>query len=234
MTKRHKSVPLARISGNFISWTSRYDCSFFDLACRYCATPYVDTKICHYQQGTDLQRHFSISEQQARRENDQPTKSLSYNIESTLENVVLAHAYTPRAAAVPLQVRQHTAQILLHAGFSVDQALKAKILQLAAEKSIAETAEQARKQWAKEEQAQIYERNPWTKKDEEEKEYLMDMMRLLNVVDEQVPEAITSSGGSTPKKTPPTPTLGTPLLSAMPPAGRQGRATRLIAWMRHR
>lgn len=92
MTKRHKSVPLARISGNLISWTSRYDCSFFDLACLYCATPYVDTKIRHYQQGTDLQRHFSISEQQARRENDQPTKSLSYNIESALENVFLGYA----------------------------------------------------------------------------------------------------------------------------------------------
>lgn len=130
MTKRHKSVPSVSISGNVSGWTSRYDCSFFHLACRYCATPYLDAKIRNNQQKSDLQTRFLDAEPQARRGNDKQSEPVRDDIALPLENVVLGHVYTSLSAAVPMQVRQETAQILLRKGLSAHRALRGKIRQL--------------------------------------------------------------------------------------------------------
>jgi hypothetical protein len=211
MTERHKSV--ASIPGNINGWTSRYNCSFLDLACRYCATPYLDTKIRHNKQNTELQRRSSEAEPQARPEIGQAFGPICDDSASALENVVLGHAYTSLSAIVPLQVRQETAQILLHKGSTTNQALKANILQLAAEKSIAEAVE-----------------DEWTEKNRAEREYLTEMIRLLNVEDGQAPEAPTSSGKSTPSEAPTRPAPSE--LGAMPPTGRQSKAARLLAFIK--
>jgi hypothetical protein len=217
MTKRHK--PVASIPGNVEGWTSRYNCSFLDLACRYCATPYLDSKINYDETNTGLHKGTSEAELQTRPENGpafRPT-GICDAAASALEDVVLGHAYTSLSATVPFQVRHETAKMLiLNKGATPGEGLRAKIQQLAAERALAETVQ-----------------DEWTEKDQEERDYLMEIMRLLNVVHKkQAPATSIPSGEPTPPEIPACPRPPAQLESSKSPVGKQRKVARLLALLR--
>lgn len=125
MTEQHDSA--ARIHGwaeDTTGWTSRYGCNFFELACRYCATPYLDVKMTQNQQRTVVSKSWRSGASWA-----SPTYSQTcVNSASALENVMLGHKYTMLCAVVPLQKRRDTVEMLLDRGATASADLRRRLL----------------------------------------------------------------------------------------------------------
>lgn len=126
MTKRHDLG--AKAYGwveDTAGWTSRYGCDFFELACRYCATPYLDAKVTQAQGRT----MFTEASTSTTLEHKSELALRSEKVASALENVMLGHKYTTLSAVVPLRKRRDTVALLLDRGATVSEKLQQKMLQ---------------------------------------------------------------------------------------------------------
>lgn len=132
MTGQHEMA--ARVYGwveDTTGWTSRYGCNFFELACRYCATPYLDAKMTQVQRSTGLikSRISAVSQDKSGVSLASPTSSQTcVNAASALENVMLGHKYTTLSAVVPLQKRRDTVELLLDRGATASADLQRRLL----------------------------------------------------------------------------------------------------------